>query len=142
MSDELDILVGDAERTAAASELREHYTAGRLTLEELEARLDSVNAARTEADLRAAFRQLPASKRPTLDPRDLRWRSLATQYLLLNVVAIAVWLASGAHGDFWPRWVLVATLIMFARRATGRGRRHRRGPTSHQPQLPGGGTTD
>jgi hypothetical protein len=139
VGDELDLLVGDAERTSAASELRDHYTAGRLTLEEFEARLDSIHSARTEADLRAAFRQLPATKRPTLSPRDLRWRSLAAQYLVLNVAAVAVWLAAGAQGDFWPRWVFVATLIMFARRAAGRGRRHARGLPSRPRQLPGRG---
>lgn len=108
-----------------ASNLRVHYEAGRLTLEELEGRLDRVHAARTESDLREALRQLPATRLPTLNPRDARWRSLAAQYALINGIAILVWLSSGAHGDFWPRWVLIVTLIMFVRRVFGRGRRHR-----------------
>jgi DUF1707 SHOCT-like domain len=89
-----DLLIGDAERTSATSELRQHYDAGRLTLEEFEGRLERVHAARTESDLREAFRQLPAAKLPTLRPRDTRWRSLGLQYLLVNIIPILVWLLS------------------------------------------------
>ena len=134
MSESLDLLVGDAERAAVAARLREHHDAGRLTLEEFEGRLAEANVARTEADLRQALRQLPDTGRPTLRPRDTRWRSLAIQYALVNVVAVLVWLFSGAHGDFWPRWVLVATLIMFARRAGGRRHRHRQALPDERPR--------
>jgi DUF1707 SHOCT-like domain len=111
-----DLLIGDAERSAAVADLRGHYDAGRLTLEEFEARLAEAHAARTESDLRHVFRQLPDSKLPTLSPRDRRWRSLLAQYVFLNVIANLVWLFGGANGDWWPRWMLLATLIMFARR--------------------------
>ena len=81
-----DLLIGDAERTAAAAELRQHYEAGRLTLDELEGRLDSVNAARTESDLRGALRQLPsAAARPTFRPRDRRWREQCQQALAAHL---------------------------------------------------------
>src|SRR6266496_55439 len=43
------------------------------------------------------------------------------QCALVNIVAILIWLFSGAHGDFWPRWVLLVTLITFTRRALGLG---------------------
>lgn len=119
MTQDLDLLVGDAERTDAASSLRTHYEAGRLTLEELESRLDQVNAARTAADLKTALRQLPEKSLPTLSPRDRRWSSLVLQYVALNAIALLVWLASGAQGDFWPKWVFVATAILFVRRAVG-----------------------
>ena len=39
--------IGDAERDAAAADLGEHFTAGRLTLEELHERLEAVFAAKT-----------------------------------------------------------------------------------------------
>ncbi len=119
MSERVDLLIGDAERTAAESELRRHYDAGRLTLEEFEERLGRVHGARTESELGGVFRQLPATKLPTLRPRDTRWRSLAVQYAFVNAVSILVWFASGGHGDFWPKWVLVGTAIMFARRLAG-----------------------
>ena len=116
VSSDLDLLIGDAERASAESALREHHDAGRLTLEEFEARLAEVYAARTGGDLRQALRQLPDAKRPSLSPRDRRWRSLAYQYLVVNAVCNLVWLFSGADGDWWPRWVLLGTAIMFLRR--------------------------
>ena len=106
-----------------AGELRGHYETGRLTLEELQQRLDEAHAARTEAQLQNVLRQLPPAKLPSVRLRDTRWRSLALQYAFVNVVAILIWLFSGAHGDFWPRWVLLVTLISFGRRAF---RHHRR----------------
>lgn len=123
MAQSPDLLVSDADRASAAQQLRTHYESGRLTLDEFEDRLSRANAARTESDLRVVFDQLPSAKLPMLRPRDTRWRSLATQYALINVVAVLVWLFSGAHGDFWPRWVLVATLIMFIRRVFRHGGR-------------------
>jgi hypothetical protein len=118
-----DLLVTDADRARIADELRGHYATGRLTLEELNERLDEAQSARTESQLRHVLRQLPPAKLPSVHLRDTRWRSLALQYLLVNVVSILVWLFSGAHGDFWPKWVFVATLIMFTRRAFGPRRR-------------------
>jgi hypothetical protein len=51
--------VGDADRDATAAQLREHYAAGRLTLDELNERLEQTFAARTGADLNAVMRDLP-----------------------------------------------------------------------------------
>jgi hypothetical protein len=53
--------VGNAEREATASELREHYASGRLTLEELNERLEAIFAAKTRADLTAVMRDLPSA---------------------------------------------------------------------------------
>ena len=59
-----NIRVGDAERDAAATQLREHYATGRLTLDELNERLDQTFRARTGADLRAVMRDLPPAGNP------------------------------------------------------------------------------
>ncbi len=56
-----NIRVGDAEREAVAAQLREHYADGRLTLDELNERLDQAFAAKTRADLAAVTRDLPIS---------------------------------------------------------------------------------
>lgn len=127
-----DLLVSDAERARALSELRGHYETGRLTLEEFQERLDEAQAARTESQLRNVLRQLPPAKLPSVNPRDTRWRSLALQYALANVVAILIWIFSGAHGDFWPKWVLVVTLILFTRRVFGPGHRSLPPPRSRR----------
>jgi hypothetical protein len=53
--------VSDAEREAAAAELREHFTSGRLNQDELDQRLSSVFAAKTRGDLNSLFTDLPSS---------------------------------------------------------------------------------
>lgn len=57
-----EMRVGDAEREATAAELREHYASGRLTLDELNERLDAAFAARTRADLNAVMTDLPSAR--------------------------------------------------------------------------------
>jgi hypothetical protein len=128
MAESLDTLVADSDRSTAADELRLHYDSGRLTLDEFESRLAEVNAARTRGDLQQALRQLPRSEPPaSLRLRDRRWSSLALQYALINVIAILVWAFTGAQiHDFWPKWVLLGTLIMYLRRLGYRSARRRR----------------
>jgi hypothetical protein len=53
--------VGDAEREAAAAEVREHFASGRLTQDELNERLDQTFAAKTRRDLDAVFTDLPSA---------------------------------------------------------------------------------
>jgi hypothetical protein len=68
MATGFNVRVGDAERDAAAAQLREHYTVGRLTLDELNERLDQAFAARTRADLNAVTRDLPHVSGPSAVP--------------------------------------------------------------------------
>src|SRR4051812_34342503 len=127
MAENYDMLVADSDRAAGADELRRHYYSGRLMLDEFESRLDEVHAARTRSELEYAFRQLPRSEPSvSLRLRDSRWSSLAIQYVLVNLVCIAVWLFSGAHDDFWPKWIIVATLVMSLRRHDRRSSRLRK----------------
>jgi DNA-binding MarR family transcriptional regulator len=55
----LHVRVGDADRDAAAAALGEHFAHGRLTLDELDARLDTALTATTHAELCQAARDLP-----------------------------------------------------------------------------------
>jgi hypothetical protein len=55
-----DWRVGDAEREAAAGQLREHYATGRLTMDEFRARLDAAYSAATAGDLGQVTADLPA----------------------------------------------------------------------------------
>jgi hypothetical protein len=59
-----NIRVGDVDREAVAGQLREHYADGRLSLDELNERLDQTFAAKTRADLNVVTRDLPAAPRP------------------------------------------------------------------------------
>jgi len=53
--------IGDADREAAAEALREHFALGRLTMEEFQHRVELVFAAKTDRDLAAISRDLPAA---------------------------------------------------------------------------------
>jgi hypothetical protein len=59
MATGFNVRVGDADRDAVAAQLREHYADGRLTLDELNERLDQAFAAKTRADLDVVMRDLP-----------------------------------------------------------------------------------
>lgn len=56
-----DLRIGNAEREAAATHLREHYAQGRLSLDEFNQRLDAVFAAKTQQQLRDLTADLPRS---------------------------------------------------------------------------------
>jgi len=53
---------GDADREAVAGQLREHYAAGRLTVDEFRARLDAAYAAATAGELSRVTADLPAAR--------------------------------------------------------------------------------
>jgi hypothetical protein len=53
------VRLSDADRQRAVSELTRHCGEGRLTLDELEERIDDVYAAADAAGMRHAFRELP-----------------------------------------------------------------------------------
>ena len=81
-----EMRVSDAEREAAAAELREHFASGRLNQDELDERLAAVFAAKTRGDLNALFTDLPsgghgarrARRRPALGLVDAPGRVLTT----------------------------------------------------------------
>ena len=68
MATGFNVRVGDADRDAVAAQLREHYADGRLTLEELNERLDQAFAAKTKADLNTVMRDLPQVPQPAAGP--------------------------------------------------------------------------
>jgi len=113
----------DAERERTATLLRDHAAAGRLTPEELDERLDAAYTARTVGELEALARDLPAAtgapgagRRRALDRPGARERALHAVGLvvLVNVACNAIWLATGADGSWWPKWVLLATVLRLA----------------------------
>jgi hypothetical protein len=81
--------VSDADRERATDLLREHWTAGRLDGDELDARCAEALAARTDADLSYALRELPP---PAPPPRPDT--SAATTALILGLVGLVVFLFS------------------------------------------------
>jgi hypothetical protein len=61
--------IGDAERDAAAADLGEHYAAGRLTIDELNERLDAVFSSKTFGQLTRIMADLPGPGRLPWRPR-------------------------------------------------------------------------
>ena len=59
-----DLRIGDAERDATMALLRDHFVAGRLTLDELTERLDLVLAAKTQGQIDGLMADLPRPPRP------------------------------------------------------------------------------
>lgn len=115
------VRASDADRERVAARLRNSAVEGRLTPEELSDRLDVVLAARTMTELDAVITDLP---REAGVPDLARQRAIGRQALLhragaaliTDAVVVAIWLATGADGPFWPIWVIVFTLLPLARR--------------------------
>jgi len=97
----------DAEREHHAELLREHAAQGRLTVDELEERLDRVYAARTVGELTPIVGDLPAPRRPQPpQQRRTRRRPELAAFVAVNLLLIVIWAATGA-GYFWPIWPLL-----------------------------------
>jgi ferric-dicitrate binding protein FerR (iron transport regulator) len=113
----------DADRERAAAVLRQHCSAGRLTMDELAERLELAYHARTLDQLFALTNDLPdpephphlpehLSDLPTVVPR--RRRALAADlaaFAVVNAVLVVVWAATGG-GYFWPAWTLVGWAVV------------------------------
>lgn len=103
-------------------ELHEHTVAGRLTAEEYEERLERAYAAKTRADLDVLRTDLPVSAsaaRLALVQRKSKLRRRLLQEaggsMTASLVCVAIWIASGASGSFWPIWVIIFTLLPLLR---------------------------
>ena len=91
-----DLRIGDAERDAAMSALREHFAAGRLTFDELTDRIDGALTAKTQGQIDALMADLPQirSTPAKKEPGGIEDMSDAGRYLvlLLLLFALAAWL--------------------------------------------------
>ncbi|HEY7965519.1 MAG TPA: DUF1707 domain-containing protein [Solirubrobacteraceae bacterium] len=112
----------DSDRERAASDIREHYAAGRLSAAELSERLDAVYAATTTSQLEELRHDLPDLRPLPAAPssRDLTRRRIlqdAGAVVILDLGCVAVWAATGADASFWPMWVILASAFRLARDA-------------------------
>jgi hypothetical protein len=117
----------DAERERTGEQLREHFTAGRLSQAELDERLQGAYRASTVGELAALMTDLPAlplspaQQKAALAARRAELRRRLLQQtggsLAPFVICTITWAASG-HGHpgfFWPVFVLVAVLAPLLR---------------------------
>ena len=106
---ERHIRSSDAEREQAVNQLREHAGAGRLSTDELAARVETALAARARGELEELFEDLPAERPPQRGrarAKVLGARIHAGAYLWASLAMIVIWLATGA-GYFWPVWPML-----------------------------------
>ena len=114
--------VSDGEREGAVDLLSEHAAQGRLSVEELDARIEAALAARTRGDLLELTGDLPrpgsgrsrtprasGSRRP-LSPLSCRLGVFVT----VNLVLVTVWALTGA-GYFWPAWPILGWGLALAK---------------------------
>ena len=90
-----DLRIGDAERDATMAQLREHFVAGRLTLDELTERLDLTLAAKTQGQIESLMADLPRPDRAARgeSPQPLPDQD-AGRFLVFAVLlfALATWI--------------------------------------------------
>ncbi len=134
-----ELRIGDAERESAVAALGEHYVAGRLTKEEFDDRTAVAWQARTHADVRPLFVDLPllqpqepARPRAAVTPsRGSRPRGGPP---LLPILLLAVVVMGVLNLAPWPLLIVLAIVgvKIFAFRMAGRSRR----PSTPGPASP------
>ena len=93
-----DVRIGDAERDATMTQLREHFVAGRLTFDELTERIDAALIAKTQRQIEALIADLPRPPRAARTSGDVP--AVATEapdpgrFLVLAMLlfALATWI--------------------------------------------------
>jgi hypothetical protein len=103
-------LVGDPERERAAQALQRHYREGRLSVDELAQRLETVLHARNAGQLRSALSELPGLERwaaPEAVRQAMRSPARTLRNAAILVGTVFVWL-------FWSIGVLVAFIAWLA----------------------------
>ncbi len=115
-----DVRIGDAERDAAMAQLREHFAAGRLTLDELTDRIDSALTAKTQRQIDSLMADLPRPPRPVRARPERRVpQQDAGRFLVLALmlfafatwILIMAWMYRHAYGGYgygygqgYPPW--------------------------------------
>jgi Domain of unknown function (DUF1707) len=114
-----NIRASDADRDRAASLLREHHAAGRLTPDEFSERLDAAFAAKTVGEIDGLLRDLPGIDLYRLPDAQLTrqarrsqpqrhrdaWRAAWGSWVSCVVIFFAIWALTG-HGYLWPLWIV------------------------------------
>jgi len=119
-----NIRASDADRDRAASLLREHHAAGRLTAEEFSERLDRAFEARTVGEIDGLLKDLPGidlyrlpDAALTRQPRQRQprprdpggssgaWRAAWGAWFTVSLVCFVIWGLTSAPGYVWPLWV-------------------------------------
>ncbi len=108
-----DLRIGDAERDAAMTQLREHFVAGRLTFDELTERIDTALTAKTQRQIDRLMADLPGPPKvtraeaaiPVPAPDAGRFLVLAMLlFALATWILIMAWMSRHAYYGPYPHW--------------------------------------
>jgi hypothetical protein len=132
------IRISDADREAVATALGQNAAEGRLTLQELDERLDRVYGAKTYAELGPVLVDLPPSANAGASDGRARGgrrtrragsRPPRSRYVMLSALCWAIWgisvAVSSQHNleGLWPLWLTVPCgLALLRRRPASSGR--------------------
>ena len=101
-----NLRIGDAERDAAMTQLREHFVAGRLTFDELTERIDSALTAKTQRQIDGLMADLPRPPKaaraevPAQAPDAGRFLVFAMLlFALATWILIMAWMSRHAYVD-------------------------------------------
>jgi hypothetical protein len=129
------VRASDAERERAVANLRRHYAAGRLGIEELERRIHRAYEAEWRGELRSIQRDLPFELPVRVDRgRVARGMDRVQQgvykahfacFATFNTGAVGIWAWSGGH-EFWPAFTLIPGGALLAWHRRGSQRLHRK----------------
>lgn len=116
-------MISEPERDRTVKALTRHCGDGRITLEELETRIEAAYAASSNDELRELLRDLPATTTPAVAPsfapaphavavahrpdkaaRDTALRVHAVVFLSVMAFLVAIYLLTDPFGYFWPIW--------------------------------------
>lgn len=127
--DSPDLRVSDTEREQVAAALGQHLAHGRLTMSELDTRLDVAYAARTRSELDVVLSDLPTTERtrmraqaPETPSPACSWPAWAVTGAICLLVWFATSIAQGRPVDFWPIWVIGPWGVVVVARALPRRR--------------------
>jgi hypothetical protein len=109
--------LSDAERERALRALKAHYAEGRLSIAELEGRVEDIYRSETRTQVASLLRGLPwtsvrgliATRVRRLERAVLRMHLLT--YITANASLVGIWALTG-HGAFWPAWLLVPSTAL------------------------------
>ncbi len=140
-----EMRASDADRDRVAAALREHCAEGRITVDELNERLEGTYSARTVGDLERVTSDLPEEDMYELPVPASRWSTPArrvpatldragaitswTPYVGVNLICFVTWLiVAVSSGAWYPWWLWIAGpwgAMMLAGRVFGQGRDRR-----------------
>jgi Domain of unknown function (DUF1707) len=127
---ELDLRASDGDRERTVDALRAHAAEGRLTLEELEERVQRALAARTLGELTGLTRDLPGPAPPAPARPGRSSQPEVRAFMAVMALLVAIWALTGA-GYLWPVWPLVGWGFFVL--GPGKPRRRRPGVTARAP---------